>query len=415
MNNEILAEMAAHKWIMEPTALKVFMEKISTISSNLIASVSVQMPKKSLQINNGVARINISGILLKTVPGWVKLFGINATGYDEIIGQINEALNDSSVSAIELDVSSPGGMVAGVETAADSIFSADKIKPVTAVVEDLAASGAYWLASQARSITAGKTSEIGSIGVYSVYYDWSKFDEKMGIKTIVIRSGEHKGMGLDAITDSQVAAVKEIIDGLAEQFTAAVARGRKKESAQVKELATGRLWLADDAIKLGLIDDIQMQKQKNVNQQIADAKNIQTNIGDTIMDDKEIQAKVDQAAEAAKTKAASDEKKRLADLKAAFPKDLAFAIEQFEAGATVTEAKAAYVEVLQRKIDEKEKESQGAAPLQSGDSAVAGGENFVQLGKQMAKEQSIPLGQAYKNLAKERPELYAAYKASLGL
>jgi len=56
----------------------------------------------------------------------------------------------------------------------------------------------------------------------------------------------------------------------------------------------------------------------------------------------------------------------------------------------------------------------GAEPLQSGDSAQ-GGENFVQLGKQIAKEEKIPLGAAYKKLARERPELHRAYKDSLGV
>jgi signal peptide peptidase SppA len=420
MNESILTEMQTHKWAMEPTALKAFMEKVSSLSSSvLVTSISVEMPKKTLKVINGVAKINISGVLLKTVPGWVKFFGINATGYDEIINQVTEAISDPSVGSIEITVSSPGGMVSGVEAAGDSIFNADKIKPVTAIVEDLAASGAYWLTSQARNIAANKTSEIGSIGVYSVYYDWTKFEEKMGIKAIVIRSGEHKGMGLDAITDSQVAAVQEVIDGLAVQFIESVARGRKKEVKQINDLATGKLWLAEDAKKLGLIDNIQSQKtDTNVNpqQQQADKKNVNPNNGELIMDDKEIQTKVDQAAETAKTKVITDEKKRLTDLKSAFPKDLAFALEQYEAGSTVTEAKAAYADVLQKRIDEKEKKSSGTDPLNSGDSqAAGGGENFIQLGKQMAKEQGIPLGQAYKKLAKDRPELHAAYKASLGL
>jgi len=127
----------------------------------------------------------------------------------------------------------------------------------------------------------------------------------------------------------------------------------------------------------------------------------------------EIKAKIDSAAEEAKQKHAADEKKRLADLKSAFPKDLEFAIEQFEAGASLVEAKAAYADVLQKKLTEKEN---GADPLQSGDSAGEGdGENFVSLGKKMAKEEKIPLGQAYKKLAAEKPEIYQAYKQSLGL
>lgn len=123
--------------------------------------------------------------------------------------------------------------------------------------------------------------------------------------------------------------------------------------------------------------------------------------------------KHDEALAAAKKQVSADEKKRLSDLKSAFPKDLAFAVEQFEAGASVTEAKAAFADVLQKRLDEKE--VQGPDPLKSGDSASDGGANFLSLGRQMAKDEKIPLGAAFKKLAKEQPDLHAAYKQSLGL
>jgi len=424
MNEAILTEMQNHKWVMEPTALKAFIEKISKLSAvSVITSVSVDMPKKTLQVVGGVAKIKISGVLLKSVPGWIRLFGFDATGYDEITEQIEEAVNDSKVSAIELLVSSPGGMVAGVTEAADAIFNARKIKPVTAVVEDLAASGAYWLTSQAQSISAGRVAEIGSIGVFSVYYDWTGWEEKAGIKAVVIRSGEHKGMGFDTITDNQKAAVQEIIDDLAGQFVNSVAAGRNKSAGAIKELATGKLWIADKARELGLIDTVIVKENNNTNSSgdsVMDTNENKANQTQANQSEAEIKAKIDSAAEEAKQKHAADEKKRLADLKSAFPKDLEFAIEQFEAGASLIEAKAAYVEVLQKKIDEKEKggkkENSGVDPLKSGDSASDGDEeNFVALGKKMAKEEKIPLGQAYKKLAAEKPELYQAYKQSLGL
>jgi len=417
MNEAILTEMQNHKWVMEPTALKAFIEKISKLSAvSVITSVSVDMPKKTLQVVGGVAKIKISGVLLKSVPGWIRLFGFDATGYDEITEQIEEAVNDSKVSAIELLVSSPGGMVAGVTEAADAIFNARKIKPVTAVVEDLAASGAYWLTSQAQSISAGRVAEIGSIGVFSVYYDWTGWEEKAGIKAVVIRSGEHKGMGFDTITDNQKAAVQEIIDDLAGQFVNSVAAGRNKSAGAIKELATGKLWIADKARELGLIDTVIVKENNNTNSSgdsVMDTNENKANQTQANQSEAEIKAKIDSAAEEAKQKHAADEKKRLADLKSAFPKDLEFAIEQFEAGASLVEAKAAYADVLQNRLSEKEN---GADPLQSGDSAGEGdGENFVSLGKKMAKEEKIPLGQAYKKLAAEKPELYQAYKQSLGL
>ena len=405
MENKILSEMTNEKWAMEPAALQLFLNKISQVSQlSVLAGVKIEMPKKMLNIVNGVARINISGVLLKSVPGWLKLWGVDATGYDEIMREINEASTDSKVSAIEMMINSPGGMVSGVEQAADAIYNARQTKTVTAVVDDLAASGAYWLASQANNIiAAGKTAEIGSIGVYSVYYDWTGWDEKMGIKTVVIRSGEHKGMGADMITDAQIAAVQEIIDGLASQFIDAVARGRSKQSQDISKLATGRMWIADAARELGLIDSV-ANNNKNTNIILGESAMDNT---ENKLSNEEIQKQI--KAESEKTSAA--EKKRLADLKAAFPKDLEFAVAQFEAGSDVTQAKANYVPILQARIDAKE---QGEEPLKSGNSADVG-LDFIAQGKQIAKDEKIPLGMAYKKLAKQNPELHAAYKQSLGL
>jgi signal peptide peptidase SppA len=407
MNEAILAEMQSQKWVMEPTALKLFFEKLSQISVGpLVASIAVAMPKKMLDVRDGVAHIAISGMLLKTVPGWVRLWGFNATGYDEIASQIAEALAEPKVSAIQLTVSSPGGMVAGVLTASDAIYNARQSKPVTAYVEDLAASGAYWLASQAQSIAAGRTAEIGSIGVYAVYYDWTGWEEKAGIKAVVIRSGEHKGMGMDTITPSQIAAEKEVINGLAGQFVASVAAGRNMDKSKAAELATGRLWIAEAAKELNLIDQVV-------------ANNTIITKGDTVMgstndqnQNADVQQQIAQAGVTARQEAAAESRKRLSDLKAAFPDDLPFAVAQFEAGSSLIEAKAAYSDVLQKKLNAKA--NAGAAPLESGDSANDG-ENFVTLGKQMSKDEKIPLGLAYKKLARERPELHKAYKASLGL
>jgi len=341
----------------------------------------------------------------------LRLYGYDATGYDEITGQIEEAVADERVSAIELIVSSPGGMVAGVEGAASAIYNARSVKPVTAVVEDLAASGAYWLTSQAQTISAGRTAEIGSIGVYAVYIDWSGFEEKAGIKVVVIRSGEHKAMGWDKITESQISAVKEIIDGLAGQFISAVAGGRNKSEDDIGKLATGRLWLAEAARGAGLIDTVTVNKgSNNINQGVKIMDTMETKAAAAISEE----SRHNEAIAAAKKQASADEKKRLADLKSAFPKDLAFAVEQFSAGASVTEAKAAFADVLQGRLDEKE--SQGPEPLRSGDSASAGGGgSFLSMGKQMARDEKIPLGAAYKKLAKEQPDVYVEYKQSLAV
>jgi len=264
-NVDILTEFQSYKWVMEPVRLQALIEKISNtpIAATLITLKIEQTI--SYKVTNGIAKIPIKGVLLKHVPTWFAIFGIEATGYDEIRSNIEKALTDKSVNSIELIIESPGGMVAGVTEAADDIYQARKIKPVVANIEDLAASGAYWLASQALNISANRTAEIGSIGVYSVYYDTTGFDEKVGIKTIVIRSGEYKAMGVDKVTDQQIAVEQEIINGLADNFIKAISTGRNKNSDEIRELATGRLWLAPIAKEKGLIDEVINSTEATVN------------------------------------------------------------------------------------------------------------------------------------------------------
>ena len=94
-----------------------------------------------------------------------------------------------------LHVDSPGGHVAGVQALADTIFQARKLKPLHAHIEDLGASAAYWLASQANTVTANSTAEVGSIGTMAVVHDSSGAAAKAGIKVYVVSSAPAAGIG----------------------------------------------------------------------------------------------------------------------------------------------------------------------------------------------------------------------------
>ena len=426
--NAAISEAQSQPWMMEPKALEAFCAKMAEIEINSISQIEVAAASRpQIKINGETAEIKISGVLMKSVPAWMKFFGLDATSYDEIIDQLNDALENENVKAINLIVDSPGGAVAGGAEAAAAIAEANKQKPVSAFVDDLVASGAYWLASQATSISAGINAKIGSIGVYSVVADYSKMAENAGIKVHIIRSGEHKGMGVIGaeITEKQISAYQSIIDGMAENFAAAVASGRKMESAKVKELATGQMWIAKDAKKLGLIDTI-MNPAKNQNKNQINSSNSkgqemseQTNTNDKI--------DVDAIKKEAAAAATAASQKQLTDLKAAFPNDLSFAMAQFEKGATVTEAKAEYSEVLQTKLDASEKakteaaaaalkkKTEDAEALENGGEAGAGsGSDFMTEARALAKEEKIGITAAMQQLAKSNPDLHASYMDKCG-
>lgn len=407
MRNALMVDYAAQPWAMEPVAMQRMFAALAEIeSTEAVAAVRIDIPSP-MRVENGRATIPITGILLKTVPAVLKLiFGSGVTGYDDIRRMVQAAVDDPLVTEIEMRITSPGGMVAGGMEAAQAIRAADAIKPVTAVVEDLCASGAYWLATSARRIEANANAEVGSIGVYTYYLDWTGFDDKMGVKTIVVRSGEHKGMGLDAITDTQIAAVKEVIDQMAGHFIDQVAAGRRVARQQAAEWATGRVWLAPAAMQMGLIDAVTAPQQAappagKRNESATEAATETLDTGDMDMPQEQTDITTAEAALA-------NEKERVSALQAAFASDPAFALEAVGKGWSVTEAKAERHDRLEKEAAARCKGSDG---LEYHDSAADGGEDFMQKATQIAREEKITRTEAMRRLAHEEPDLYERFRA----
>jgi len=208
---------------------------------------------------NDWAIIEAHGVLMPRVPDILGLFGKRATGLQKMRRQVMQARQDTSVNGIFLDVSSPGGSVEGLQQAANEIWRARQSgMAVEAHIEDLGASAALYLASQAENVVANEGARVGSIGTYMVRYDMSEMAEEQGIDVKVISSGELKGAGEPGteITDEQIQHWQDIVDGYTEQFVEAVARGRNQPVDNVWNLATGRVWLAEGAMDNRLIDDI---------------------------------------------------------------------------------------------------------------------------------------------------------------
>lgn len=205
---------------------------------------------------SGVAEIPIVGMLLPTVPAWMRDYGFKATGYDEIEAAVRKAAADPRVEEIVLNVDSPGGLVRGVMGAARAVRDASAEKPVTVWCEGMCASAAYWVCAGATRFLVGPTADIGSIGVYQVWYDTSGANARYGFRPVVIRSGAVKGMGIDAITDEQIATEQENVDAIASLFKGAVADGRGLTDDQMEALATGQTWVGARAVTVGLADRV---------------------------------------------------------------------------------------------------------------------------------------------------------------
>jgi protease-4 len=388
--------------------------------------------RPGLKIENGVAVIDIKGVLLKKVPQWVRWWGISATGYDEIRTDLAEAVA-SRAKEIRLRIESPGGQVAGSQETADAIHAAGKTKPISAEIEDMGASGAYWLASQALEVSANPNAIVGSIGVYTAFVDSSRAAERAGFKVHLIASGPHKGMGTPGvpISEEQLAGYRRVVDGMAEAFVASVARGRRVEADLVRTWATGQVWLASQAKAIGLIDDVRNITAAPGGVTGAAALERGAVAEDRVMDHKDGGSKAVSPEEAVKA-----DRARLAALKAAFPEDLAFALSEFEKGASVESAKAAYADVLQAKLSEERAEKaklearlkaeasaaaekssavvkivSGSPPVSAGADPEAGAD-FMEAARRYSADKKIGITQAMSYIARTRPKLHADYLAA---
>lgn len=178
------------------------------------------------------------------------------TSSEAVTRSLAAADADPLSKGIVLEIDSPGGTVAGIEEMCLAVTRCKK--PVIAHVAYMACSAAYWLASQANAIVAAETALVGNIGVYTVLDDTSAQAAMDGVKVHVVKAGRYKAIGVDGavVTEEQLAAVQDEINGVYASFVSAVARGRKMPEGAIEKVADGRAHGGKDAVALRLADRV---------------------------------------------------------------------------------------------------------------------------------------------------------------
>ena len=205
-----------------------------------------------------VGVITIAGSLVNT-QSWINQY-FGRTAYADIREALIYAANSAECKAIVLDIKSGGGAVSGCSDTAELIQLIDsKVKPVHAFSDGMIASAAYWLGCSARSLSIGKTTEAGSIGVLAIHQENSKMLAEAGITTTVIRSGKYKALGIsqEKLSTLGEETIQAQVDQLAGIFTEHVAGCRKKTAAQVDAtMGQGRVFIGQTAVDVGLVDAV---------------------------------------------------------------------------------------------------------------------------------------------------------------
>jgi signal peptide peptidase SppA len=366
-------------------------------------------------VRDGVAVIELTGPLMKFASSF-------EAGTSTVYArrQIRAAVRDPDVSAILLVIDSPGGTVSGTADLADEVAKAAKSKRVEAFIEDLGASAAYWVASQAGKVWANRTAAVGSIGVYSVLYDQSAAAAQLGVKVHVIRAGEFKGMGEPGteITADQLGEAQRLVNEYNDFFVRGVASGRRLSLSATRELADGRVHIGQAAVELKLVDGLSTVE--------ATLATLTRNRSKATMSEDKQTPPASELAPVQELKRYTPEPASFEDLKLCCPgADNDFLVGQLERKATIDQAQTAWMETQNQRIKAVEQAAEEAEakaarpgvepvgdgagkPAESSGDAVAEFDTAVreQMGRGKTRRQAII------SAAKANRELHAAYVAA---
>lgn len=181
---------------------------------------------------------------------------LGSDGLGEILRGLAE---DDAVAAVVLRVDSPGGSALASDLILRRVELLKQAKPVVVSMSDLAASGGYYVASKATRILAEPGTLTGSIGVVTGKLATGRFQqEHLGATHDVLQRGGRAGIysSLEPFDEAERAVVGRQVDAIYERFVDHVAAGRSLARERVRELAQGRVWTGEDALRLGLVDEL---------------------------------------------------------------------------------------------------------------------------------------------------------------
>lgn len=208
--------------------------------------------QRSISVIGGVAIVPIQSVIMRGSNGW-------GTDPDMIRRVLSASVKNDKVKSILLDVDSPGGEIRGVELASQAVHEANKVKPVVALTNDLNASAAIWISLNAGKVYSTRDGYTGSHGVIWTHYDQSKMLEDYGIKVTFVSAGKFKveGNPFESLSQEAREFVQSRVNGVYDEFTNALARGRNKSTAHILEhFGQGRVLTAKQAAEVGMIDGI---------------------------------------------------------------------------------------------------------------------------------------------------------------
>ena len=231
---------------------------LGAVAAGIAGLAGYQAAKDKLGSEPRVSVIRLHGVIMEGRGG---LAGTGVINLETMRRQIDKAFKPSRLQAVLLNINSPGGTP--VQSDLVSAYIKEKAAqhnvPVLVFVEDLAASGGYWLACTGSEIFAARCSIVGSIGVISQGFGFHQLIERYGIERRTYTAGQNKSINdpFEPVKEKDVEIIKNMQSKIHKEFIDHVRTSRgEKLSGDEKLLFNGEFWTAETALELGLIDGI---------------------------------------------------------------------------------------------------------------------------------------------------------------
>ena len=215
----------------------------------LLSIFDFHLPGKGMGVEKHTALVTLEG----------EISSSSMANAMDINSSLLAAFENEQSAGVVLRINSPGGSPVQAGIINDEIHRLRKLypnKPFYVVIEDICASGGYYVAVAADQILVDKASLVGSIGVIMEGFGFTGLMDKLGVTRRMITSGSNKGM-LDPFSKEnpkQVEMVKTMIDEIHQQFITVVKEGRGDRLKDAPDLFSGRIWNGEQAVKIGLAD-----------------------------------------------------------------------------------------------------------------------------------------------------------------
>lgn len=224
------------------------MKKVCLIISGLvlfllIISLAIAVVQKNIPLRDRIALVRVEGPIMDS---------------KDTIDEIKEYVKDTSIRAILLRIDSPGGAVAPSQEIYEEVKKAVTKKKVVVSMGSLAASGGYYIASPSTRIIANPGTLTGSIGVIMEIPNIEGLMSKIGVRTEIIKAGQHKDIGniFRTMKKEEKEMLEQVMANVHEQFIRAVAQGRRMDIEKIRKIADGRIFTGEQAVDLGLVDEL---------------------------------------------------------------------------------------------------------------------------------------------------------------